>query len=100
MRFRISLPAGVALGAVAMVAMGSSGAVAERLIGGEQVRNQSLHSVDIAKDGVGVSELRSGSVGWFNELNQFTRDKITDLAGEDGATGPAGTQGERGSSGR
>lgn len=75
---------------------GVGGAVAHGMINSGDIANQSIRSVDIHEGGVGSSELRRDSVGWFGELNDHTRQKIRSLAGDDGAVGPQGPQGPPG----
>lgn len=89
----------VLAGATVIGLAGASGAVADNLVGSPDIKNQSIESWDISKDGIGFSEIRAGSVGWHGEMNQWTRNKIKSLAGADGARGPRGAQGEPGPKG-
>ncbi|MGH3501363.1 MAG: hypothetical protein ACRDQA_10820 [Nocardioidaceae bacterium] len=66
-------------------------------VGTSEVRNQSVRSEDIAPGGVGKSEIRSHAVG-VDELNKFARSYIQHQAGT-GARGPAGQDGTNGVSG-
>jgi hypothetical protein len=99
-KFFNSRLAAVAVGATILtVAAGTGGAVAGAMVTSEDIKNQSIESWDIAHNGVGKSEVRRDSVGWYGELNEFTRNKITDLAGKDGAQGPQGPEGPQGPQG-
>src|SRR5680860_52158 len=90
----------VIAGATVLVTLGGvGGAVAVGQITSSDIKNQTIQSWDIAKGGVGSSEIRKGSVGWYGELNQFTRNKIKSLAGQDGADGSDGADGTDGAEG-
>jgi hypothetical protein len=96
---RFSRPATV-IGAAAVLGITlSSVAVADDYVTSHDIKNQSIQSWDISADGVGSSEIRKDSIGWYGELNQYTRDKITSLAGQDGKDGEQGPKGEKGDKG-
>ncbi|KQY62449.1 MULTISPECIES: collagen-like protein [unclassified Nocardioides] len=82
----------------ALVVVTPTTAVAARLIGSGDIANQSIQSWDIAADGIGRSELRTGSVGW-DQMDSRTRARIIALAGKDGTNGKNGTNGEDGATG-
>ncbi|WP_217996811.1 hypothetical protein [Nocardioides jensenii] len=89
----------IALGTVgALIVLTPTTAVAARLIDSSDIKNQSIQSWDIAPDGIGRSELRSGSVGW-DQLDTRTRARIVALAGKDGRNGTNGADGEDGATG-
>lgn len=80
----------LAAAALALVLLGSvGGATAARLIDSGDIRDQSIRKQDLGP----------GSVGWHGELNDFTRHKISALAGQDGARGRRGQRGPRGPQG-
>jgi len=95
----------VAGATILALASGVGGALARDLVDSGDIEDESIRSRDIAMNGVGRSELRPGSVGWYQELNRYTQQKIMQLAGQDGTAGavgpmgPAGPPGERGPSG-
>ncbi|HYH34987.1 MAG TPA: hypothetical protein VD814_07540 [Nocardioides sp.] len=97
-RFSIDRRAATVLAGASLVAAlgGAGGAVAGGLIGSRDIADQSIKARDIRPDGVGKSELRPGSVGWFGELNDGTRRRIAELAGQDGEPGPVGPAGPPG----
>jgi hypothetical protein len=105
----------VVAGSAVVVGLGAVGAVADNLIGSDDVKDQSLAKVDLGRGSVGGSELVPASIR-ERKLAPRLREKINQLPlqGETGATGetgpagpagpagvagPAGPQGERGSRG-
>lgn len=68
---------------------GASGAVAGKLITGNQIAKNTITAENLAKDSVGRSELAPGVV----------EDGVDGADGEDGATGPAGPAGAPGPKG-
>lgn len=86
---RFSTAATVGLASLALVASATTGAVAGRLITSEDIKNGTITSADLGR----------GSVGWRGELKKKTRQKIKELAGQDGAPGPQGPAGETGPTG-
>lgn len=82
--------AAVAGVAVAGLALSTGGAVAADLVTSADIKNQTIRSGDIGADEVGASELRPDavrgkhvapdSVGYYGQLNDFTRDKIEAMA--------------------
>jgi hypothetical protein len=76
--------------AAAGLALSAGGAVAADLVTSADIKNQTIRSGDIGANEVGASELRPdavrgkhlapGSVGYYGQLNDFTRDKIEAMA--------------------
>lgn len=76
--------------AAAGLALSAGGAVAADLVTSADIKNQTIRSGDIGANEVGASELRPdavrgkhlarGSVGYYGQLNDFTRNKIEAMA--------------------
>ena len=87
----------VAVGAVILVACSSMGAVAGSLVTGAQIKDQTIHSNDIATGGVGTSEIRDASI-LSRDLSQSTNG-TNGVDGKPGTNGTDGTDGTDGVSG-
>lgn len=85
----LSTTAAAGLVALTLAVSGTTGAVAARMITGEDIVNGSVTAADLGE----------GSVGWKGELKRRTRQRIAALAGQDGAPGPAGAAGPAGPAG-
>ncbi len=82
-------------GAAVFIAGSMGGAVAARMIGSEDIRNNSIQQEDLQTDSVGNNELKADAVAWRN-VNPDTQARIRGFAGTDGAQGPQGETGPRG----
>jgi hypothetical protein len=85
-------------GAAVLVAGSMGGAVAARMIGSEDIRNNSILQEDLQADSVSNSELKADSVRWAN-INPDTQARVEELAGSAGAEGPVGPMGPEGPKG-
>jgi len=85
-------------GAAVFVAGSMGGAVAARVIGSEDILNNSIRQQDLGPGSVGTGELKAGSVGW-GEINTAAQDRVQSLAGQDGLDGVDGTNGIDGANG-
>jgi hypothetical protein len=66
-------------GAAVLVAGSMGGAVAARMIGSEDIRDNSIQQEDLRANSVSNAELAADSVGWGN-VNADTQDRIRGLA--------------------
>jgi hypothetical protein len=83
----------VVAGAALLVTLGGvSGAVGAKLVTSADIKNQTIKKVDIAKDGVGGSEVKDRSLK-VKDLSSDARAKLK------GSTGPAGARGPQGPAG-
>ena len=70
-------------GAAVFVAGSMGGAVAARMIGSDDIVNNSIRQEDLQADSVGNSELKPDAVAWRN-VNPDTQTRIRGFAGTDG----------------
>lgn len=82
-------------GAAVFIAGSMGGAVAARMIGSDDIINNSIQEEDLQANSVGNSELKADAVGW-NNVNGDTQARIRGFAGTDGAQGPQGETGPQG----
>jgi hypothetical protein len=92
--------ASVAVGAAVLVSLGSVGAVADALIGSNDIQDNSIAKRDIGPRAVGGSEVKLDSIK-KKHLAPKLREQINQmpLQGEPGPAGPAGPAGPSGSGG-
>lgn len=88
----------VGIAGMALVGASVGGAVAANQIGSDDIKNQSIQSVDLAKDSVGTSELKPGAVYW-TQLSEKLQGEIKALAGKQGPQGEPGKDGTNGTNG-
>jgi hypothetical protein len=81
-----------------LVIAGGGAASAKAFITGQDIKDQSIQSIDIAANGVGASEIRDGAVA-PRDLSAATKSYIASNAGKDGATGATGAKGATGATG-
>jgi hypothetical protein len=85
-------------GAAVLVAGSMGGAVAARMIGSEDIRDNSILQEDLRANSVGNAELQADAVGWGN-IDQTAQDRVRSLAGQNGADGSNGLDGTNGTAG-
>lgn len=81
------------LGACMLIGLGTTTAVAERLVNSQDIKNGTIRSVDVADGGLGL-----------RDFNDFTKNRINQPGpvgpqGDKGNTGPQGPKGETGATG-
>ncbi len=105
MRMRNSRITAVAIGAAVLVGASSFGAVAAKLVTSEDIKNQTIRSVDIGAGEVGRSELADNAVTGRQVKDgslyakAFSDTALEALKGNTGAQGPKGDTGAQGPKG-
>ena len=89
--FSMKKPAAVAAGVVAVLAIGTGGAVAGSLVTSSDIKDETIRSRDVADGTLRIRDLRSGAV---SELKGKTGP-----AGTNGTNGVNGTNGKNGTNG-
>src|SRR5688572_1423561 len=105
MPMRNSRITAVAIGAAVLVGASSFGAVAAKLVTSEDIKNQTIRSVDIGAGEVGRSELADNAVTGRQVKDgslyakAFSDTALEALKGNTGAQGPKGDTGAQGPKG-
>ena len=98
MRGNLKSGAAVVLGAALLVVVGTTGAVAAKLIDGARIKDASISGDKLATDAVDTRALAPKSVG-RNILKDNLFEQLLGEQGPPGETGPSGPQGPQGPAG-